>query len=268
MSNGWHTFRLDQLVVNPKSDIVDGPFGSNLKASEYIESGVPIARLQNVNPNVFVRKNIRFVSEEKATELSRHNFKGGDLLITKLGDPLGEACIVPADIERGVIVADLVRVRLDPKRCVKAAVCYAINSTLAQAQFKRETKGTTRPRVNLGMVRSLRLPLPKSLDEQQRIVTEIEKQFTRLDAGLMSLKRVQTALKRYRTSVLKAASDGWPAVPLSNVCDVISGFAFKSSDFVNQGIPVVKIANVSYGVYLDEFPSFLPHTFLSEFRRF
>ncbi|HEX8897501.1 MAG TPA: restriction endonuclease subunit S, partial [Chthoniobacterales bacterium] len=42
------------------------------------------------------------------------------------------------------------------------------------------------------------------LDEQQRIVAEIEKQFTRLDAGVASLKRVQIALKRYCASVLKA----------------------------------------------------------------
>jgi type I restriction enzyme S subunit len=45
-------------------------------------------------------------------------------------------------------------------------------------------------------------------DEQQRIVADIEKQFTRLDAGVASLKRVQTALKRYRASVLKAACEG------------------------------------------------------------
>src|SRR5207248_2089766 len=44
--------------------------------------------------------------------------------------------------------------------------------------------------------------------EQQRIVAEIEKQFTRLDAGVASLMRVQTALKRYRASVLKAACEG------------------------------------------------------------
>jgi type I restriction enzyme, S subunit len=46
------------------------------------------------------------------------------------------------------------------------------------------------------------------LDEQNRIVAEIEKQFTRLDAGVASLKRVQTALKRYRASILKSACEG------------------------------------------------------------
>ena len=108
LPRGWRYFGLEELVARPKVDIVDGPFGSNLKASDYTDGGVPIARLQNVDANKFVRKNIRFVNKEKANELTRHTFQAGDLLITKLGDPLGEACIVPDDFERGVIVADLV----------------------------------------------------------------------------------------------------------------------------------------------------------------
>src|SRR5206468_2410446 len=56
-------------------------------------------------------------------------------------------------------------------------------------------------------VRKLTFRRP-DLAEQRRIVAEIEKQFTRLDAGVASLKRVQVALKRYRASVLKAACEG------------------------------------------------------------
>ena len=51
------------------------------------------------------------------------------------------------------------------------------------------------------------VPLPP-LDEQRRIVQEIEKQLTRLEAGVAALKRVQATLKRYRASVLKAACEG------------------------------------------------------------
>jgi type I restriction enzyme S subunit len=46
------------------------------------------------------------------------------------------------------------------------------------------------------------------LAEQHRIVAEIEKQFTRLDAGVVALERAQANLKRYRASVLKAACEG------------------------------------------------------------
>jgi type I restriction enzyme, S subunit len=39
-------------------------------------------------------------------------------------------------------------------------------------------------------------------------VAEIEKQFTRLEAGVAALRRVQANLKRYRAAVLKAACEG------------------------------------------------------------
>ena len=53
------------------------------------------------------------------------------------------------------------------------------------------------------------IPFPVApIAEQERIVAEIEKQFTRLDAAVAALKRVQANLKRYRTAVLKAACEG------------------------------------------------------------
>lgn len=53
------------------------------------------------------------------------------------------------------------------------------------------------------------IPIPIApLPEQQRIVAEIDKQFSRLDTAVASLKKVQANLKRYRASVLKAACEG------------------------------------------------------------
>ena len=67
--------------------------------------------------------------------------------------------------------------------------------------------GTTFKEVSATKAATIPLPLPP-LPEQHRIVTEIEKQFTRLDASVAALKRVQANLKRYRASVLKAACEG------------------------------------------------------------
>jgi type I restriction enzyme S subunit len=61
--------------------------------------------------------------------------------------------------------------------------------------------------VDFDQISSFCLP-PFSLSSQQRIVAEIEKQFTRLDAGVAALRRVQANLKRYRAAVLKAACEG------------------------------------------------------------
>lgn len=57
----WEWAPLEELIGYPKQDIVDGPFGSNLKASEYTRTGIPIGRLQNIDRNQFVHKNIKFL---------------------------------------------------------------------------------------------------------------------------------------------------------------------------------------------------------------
>lgn len=56
-------------------------------------------------------------------------------------------------------------------------------------------------------IEEIEIPLPP-LDEQRRIVAEIETQFTRLDAGVAALKRALANLKRHRASVLHAACSG------------------------------------------------------------
>jgi type I restriction enzyme S subunit len=78
---------------------------------------------------------------------------------------------------------------------------------LDHLQLGRMDRSTAVPGLSRDDYNASEVAIP-DITEQQRIVAEIEKQFTRLDAGVASLKRVQTALKRYRASVLKAACEG------------------------------------------------------------
>ena len=207
MPSGWCEVQLEDLVLNPKSDLVDGPFGSNLKSSEYVESGIPVLKIQNIKANRFVRKRLSYVTPKKAAELSRHSFVAGDLMITKLGEPLGLCCEVPADLEHGVFVADLMRLRPSAKIVDSAFLLHAINSVVVQGQFKEITKGTTRQRVNLSIVRGIKLALPP-LAEQQRIMGKVEELFSELDEGVANLKQARAQLVVYRQALLKHAFEG------------------------------------------------------------
>ncbi|MBX3001255.1 MAG: restriction endonuclease subunit S [Caldilineaceae bacterium] len=69
------------------------------------------------------------------------------------------------------------------------------------------TTGTTFDAINSSQLSSRKIPLAP-LNEQHRIVEEIESCFTRLDAAVASLRRAQAQLHRYRTSLLKAACEG------------------------------------------------------------
>ena len=204
---GWKTLKISDLVYEPKQEIVDGPFGSNLKSTEYVKKGIPLIRLQNINRNEFVNKNIKYITKEKSEQLKRHNYKNGDIVITKLGAPLGEACIIPESIPDGIIVADIVRIRIRHKWISKKFLMHNINSEKIIQQFKKYTKGTTRPRINLKQIREFNIRIPP-LNEQKRIVSKIESIFTQIDAGKEKLEKVKVLLTQQRQSVLKSAFEG------------------------------------------------------------
>ena len=82
---------------------------------------------------------------------------------------------------------------------------YGIRASLEQ--LTNNATGTTFPAITGDVLRRHTLPIPP-LAEQQRIVDEIEKQFTRLDAAVEALRTAQAKLKRYRASVLNAAVTG------------------------------------------------------------
>jgi type I restriction enzyme S subunit len=78
---------------------------------------------------------------------------------------------------------------------------------LNAVNFRPYVGGTTRLKLPQGPMRQIPLVVP-DLHVQRAVAGEIEKQLSRIDAGLAALKRVQANLKRYRASVLKAACEG------------------------------------------------------------
>ncbi len=81
----WHWTTLGKLAAPVPNAIVDGPFGSNLKTSDYVASGCPVLQGKNITGNVFRWSDIRYVSAHKAEELKRSKVREGDILIIKIG---------------------------------------------------------------------------------------------------------------------------------------------------------------------------------------
>lgn len=207
LPKGWIIAKLSDMVIDTKKDFVDGPFGSNLKANEYRKEGIPIFKIQNIKAGYFLDKNIQFISQEKAEELQRHSFQLGDIIITKLGEPLGLCCKVPNKYPYGVIVADLMRIRPSEIIVDTNYLTYAINSKIVQDQFKNITKGTTRSRVNLTIVRDIAIPLPP-INEQKRIASKLDEFFSELEKSTDQLNATLFKLQLYRQSILKHALEG------------------------------------------------------------
>jgi len=165
--------KMGDLVIQ-KSGMRDGPFGSNLKTVHFVDSGVQVIRTQNIKPNRYVHQSVAFITEEKAEELNRYDFKPGDLVNTKLGKIPGAACVIPKAIGSGIIPADVVRFRGDPKIINHKYLAFFLNSEYCRTRLFRYTKGSTRQRVNLSSLREINVPV-FNVRKQREIVAELSK---------------------------------------------------------------------------------------------
>jgi type I restriction enzyme S subunit len=136
--------------------------------------------------------------------LGRFQLRKGDLVISRAGS-VGLSALIN-ECPEAVFASYLIRFRPDEELEPKF-VAYFLQSPRYWQSIRERSAGIALQNVNAKKLSSISLPIaPKS--EQSRIVAEIEKQFTRLDAAVAALNRVQANLKRYRAAVLRAACEG------------------------------------------------------------
>lgn len=193
----WEAKKLIQ-VAEKDSDIVAGPFGSNLKVEDYRDEGFPIIRLQNIERYNFIDNDIKFTTREKYEELKYHSFNAGDIVLAKLGIPIGKTCIVPDEMSEGIVVADVVRFGISNKRINKYFLMYVLNSNNIKNQLYSRQLGTTRPRVNLSDVRDLLIPFPPI--EEQNAIAKI---LADLDFKIKLCQRMNKTLEGIGQAVFK-----------------------------------------------------------------
>jgi type I restriction enzyme S subunit len=140
-----------------------------------------------------------------APSRARQRLKAHDVLVSMTRPNLNAVAILPSEFEGaiGSTGFDVLRAQwIDP-----SWLLYFVQTDDFVQAMSRLVQGVLYPAVRPKDIRSYPLPVAP-LSEQRRIVAEIEKQFTRLEAGVAALKRVQANLKRYRATVLKAAVEG------------------------------------------------------------
>jgi hypothetical protein len=75
---GWSVKSLVDCISKEKNAIVDGPFGTQMKISEYVNKGVPVYEMEQLNGAFIVDNPKHFLTEEKYEEVKRSSVKNGD----------------------------------------------------------------------------------------------------------------------------------------------------------------------------------------------
>lgn len=204
LPEGWVWASPSQLSSADAYALAIGPFGSNLKVSDYTDAGVPLVFVRNIRSGQFGGERTVFVSASKANELRAHHVSAGEILVTKMGEPPGEACLYPDSATDAVITADCIKLRLTPNLLQKRFFVHAINSDVVKPQIQLITKGVAQMKISLGRFSSLAIPMPP-LSEQTRIVDEVERRLSVIEKLEATVAANLQRAARLRQSILQRA---------------------------------------------------------------
>lgn len=167
LPQGWQERPLGQILES--GGLFDGPFGSHLKKSDYVETGVRVIRLENIGVREFISDKLTFISEEKYTTLVRHTLREGDLLFSSFVSTGVRACLFPKLTTKAIAKADCFCLRPEKAIILPEFLLMELSSERVFKLLTEQIHGVTRPRVNLSNLRELSVRVPP-LAEQREIL--------------------------------------------------------------------------------------------------
>ena len=198
----WKLIPLSQ-IANKKDpfSFAGGPFGSNLKTEHYCDSGDRIIQLQNIGDGEFLDDYEIFTSKEKANELLSCNIFPDDIIISKMGDPVARACIIPNLETRYLMASDGIRLSVNKNEFDVNFILETINHHRFRSEAERISIGSTRKRISLTELRTLIIAHP-SLKEQKEISSFIHSMNLSIKKKKQKLFKVQCLKKSLMQDLL------------------------------------------------------------------
>jgi len=165
-----------------KDDIKCGPFGTQLKQSEYTECGVAVWGIPEINSGFGKTPEI-FVTPEKAEKLSSFSLIPGDIAMSRKGN-VGQCAIYPDSFEPGIIASDVLRIRIDRNKLIPKFMLYQLHhSDRVKRQIMQVSNGAVMAGVNVTKLKGIAVYVPP-MSLQRRFVAFAEQ----LDKSKFELK--------------------------------------------------------------------------------
>ncbi len=275
----WEEIRLtDTANKKKKWSFVGGPFGSNLKSTDYTDNGVRIIQLQNIGDSEFIDDYKIFTSEEKANELSNCNIYPGEIILSKMGDPVGRACLIPNYHQRYVMCSDGIRLIVNENFYSKYFIYSLINSVQFRSTIENNSTGSTRKRIGLDVLRNLPLAVPQR-QEQQKIadcLTSLDELITAEAGKLEAYKAHKKGLMQklfpaegktipeWRFPEFRDKGE-WEEIKLTDTANKKKKWSFvggpfgsnlKSTDYTDNGVRIIQLQNIGDSEFIDDYKIF------------
>lgn len=226
-----------------------------------------LIQLADVGDGVFVNKSSRFMNDEQFDRLKCTALKKNDILIARMPDPLGRACLYPLESGRAATVVDVAVIRTP--NADHYWLMSAINSSEFRYQIDLNASGTTRTRIARGTLSQIKV-LEPPLPEQQKIaaiLSSVDDVIEKTRAQIDKLKDLKTGMMQelltkgigsggvphteFKDSPVGRIPSSWACLELSDYISIGRGFAFKSEDYRESGRAILRVTNIARNGEID-----------------
>jgi type I restriction enzyme, S subunit len=166
-----------------------------------------LLQLADIGDGHFIDKSSRYVNDETFDRLNCTALEEGDVLIARMPDPLGRACLMPCLPQRCLTVVDVAVFRSGTPEISHRWLMHSINALPVREEIWRNSSGTTRKRIARGKLADLMIPVPPAA-EQKRIAQKLDALLAQVDTLKARIDAIPALLKRFRQAVLDSAVSG------------------------------------------------------------
>jgi type I restriction enzyme S subunit len=214
-----------------------------------VDGDVRLVQLADVGDGVFIDKSSRHLTSARATELRCTFLDEGDILIARMPDPLGRACIFPGSAGPSVTVVDVCIVRPHLDEHDPRWLMHCLNSPVMRRQVANYATGSTRSRISRGNLAKVRITVPP-LGEQRRIAAILD-QADALRAkrreALAHLDDLTQSVFREMFGDLGSETQSRELIPLGDLCTRITDGTHQSPSWSPDGHPFLFVSNIVSG---------------------
>ncbi|MEZ7526330.1 restriction endonuclease subunit S [Cloacibacterium normanense] len=146
-------------LIKDKNDIKCGPFGTQLSKSEYVEFGVPVWGIPQVN-SLFVKKPTEYVTKKKAEILKQYSVFPDDIVMSRKGN-VGKCAIYPNNWEIGILHSDVLRIRCDKDKISPVFLVWQFRiSRRLETQVNDVSSGAIMQGINVSKLKNILAIVP------------------------------------------------------------------------------------------------------------
>ena len=200
----WTVMPLKYTAQGKGCCFIDGDW---IESKDISTDGIKYLTTGNVGPNKYKEQGSGYITEEKFRELDCKDVYPGDLLISRLNEPIARTCIVPELDTRIVTAVDNVIFRPNPKVLDRYFAAYYLNNAKFTEHANIIARGATMHRISRTMLGHLKIALPP-IEEQKQIVSYLDNQTAPLESAISNAERKIELLRSYKKSLIAEVVTG------------------------------------------------------------